>query len=695
MFGAPWLSCTEYLVAWYVQAPRINYFRRFNSVELRKRAVPNINLPSTSPSNPPLYLCVKMVVPPQPAGLAQEFSRFRNDMITQLQRDFETLRSAITLDIRTQAPTGPSQFQALKSTKACDKTRVPLDTIISNRLDHFVSTWVQRVEKDFNKRFSLLPTSVESQIESDSGVPLAPVARLPSTLPDSAVVATAHPLVLQDSQSSDKDAVEAVSEKPSQLIPTSNDSTATSPLSELDDADIESSLPSDVQSEIEVDQIPSIRLQRSGSLRQSKRKPKPTVVIDPKKQKQFPSLTDLAAQLTNANSIRRFMTHVSIWRTNSVALPDFRSSGNWAERAAKHYRLGNSLDDSTKLYKFLSLLAKIQVARSIDQRAADLGYERVPADMIEEVLEKLGKRADAVTRKKFQDQLKFPRSLERVLGEYRDLMSFLPLDDGPVTVKDYLQIPGDTTTAFHAALGNDRSTTILARVGCSFEKSITGNVGFPKMIWESIDAEQLSTLTKERLVRLLDVQYIDENIFDRPSWDKPDDWPGAWPVDPDDILDGEQCVVCHGDACQCIGSCFARPPCVTSYGRKGLGLRAVSPAKGELAYKKNQRIGQIVGRIVAPCAYEDGFALDLVRSDMAGQPIVGQIYTGTECNVFRFVNHRCGQPSVGVRGEAISGRYRMIIYASRDIGDGEELTADWGTDFLNGIQCLCEDCQEH
>ncbi|KAK8048264.1 SET domain-containing protein [Apiospora phragmitis] len=642
-----------------------------------------------------------MAVPPQPARLAQEFSRFRNDMITQLQRDFKTLRSAITLDIRTQAPTGPSQFQALKSAKTRNKTSVPLDAIISNRLDHFASTWIQRLEEGFNKRFSLLPTSVESQIESDPGVSPAPVARLPSTLPDSAVIATVHPLVAQDSQSSDQDAVEAVSEKPSQLIPTSNDSTATSPLSELDDADIESSLPesslpSDIRSEIEVNRTPSSRLQRSGSLRQSKRKPKSTVVIDSKKQKQFPSLTDLAAQLTSANSIRRFITHVSIWRTSSVTLPDFRSSGNWAERAAKHYILGDDLDNSSKLYKFLSLLARIQVARSIDQRAADLGYERVPADMIEEVLEKLGKRADAATRKKLQDQLKFPRSLERVLGEYRDLMSFLPLDDdGPVTMKDYLQMPGDTTTAFHAALENDRTTTILAKVGCSFEKSITGNVEFPKMIWESIDAEELGTLTKKRLVRLLDVQYIHENIFGRPSWDKPDGWPGAWPVDPDGILDGEQCVVCHGDACQCIGSCFARPPCVASYGRKGLGLRAASPAKGELAYKKNQRIGQIVGRIVAPCTYEDGFALDLVRSDMAGEPTVGQIYTRTESNVFRFVNHRCRQPSVRVCGEAISGRYRMIIYASRDIDDGEELTADWGTDFLNGIQCLCEDCQEH
>ncbi|KAK8013568.1 hypothetical protein PG991_009161 [Apiospora marii] len=192
--------------------------------------------------------------------------------------------------------------------------------------------------------------------------------------------------------------------------------TTTTPPSELEDVDTEYSLPSEPRPEPEVDRTPSIRLQQSGLRQQSKRNttavtkskrqnqcPKPTdmaatesrkkkqcpsptdsAVTESKKQKRFPSPTDVAARLSNANSIRRFMTHVTIWRTSSVALPDFCITRDWVERAAKHYIPGDSLDNSSKLYKFLSLLAKVQVARSIDQRAADLGYERVPADMIED-----------------------------------------------------------------------------------------------------------------------------------------------------------------------------------------------------------------------------------------------------------------------------------------------------------------------
>ncbi|KAK8048165.1 hypothetical protein PG994_009895 [Apiospora phragmitis] len=224
----------------------------------------------------------------------------------------------------------------------------------------------------------------------------------------------------QDSQSSGEEVVEAVSRNPSQPISTSNDSNIASPLSEHGDADIEASLPKDARSEPGVGRIPSSRRQRSGSRRQSKRRarapavtvaeprkqkqcssPTELVVTESKKHKKCPSQTDLATRLTNANSIRRFITHVTIWRSSSVTLPAFRITGDWAERAAKHYILGDSLDNSTKLYKFLSLLVKIQVAQSIDKEAAALGYERVPADMIKKVLEKLRKGVDPKIRKKF------------------------------------------------------------------------------------------------------------------------------------------------------------------------------------------------------------------------------------------------------------------------------------------------------
>ncbi|KAH9903865.1 hypothetical protein F4778DRAFT_102487 [Xylariomycetidae sp. FL2044] len=407
--------------------------------------------------------------------------------------------------------------------------------------------------------------------------------------------------------------------------------------------------------------------------------------------------TDIAIRLVNACSIRRFMTHVTTWRDGGTPIIndcDFSITGSWDERAAGYFKLGERLGHSSKLHKLLSLIARIQVTRDIEDRVLALGYERATPEMIDQILQRLESTVTPALRKKFQDLLKLPRQLIRVLGDYHGLLPLLPLgEDGSVTLEEYRQMSEDDIAEFHVILEAENSTAVLVEMGSLFEKSTLTGVEFPGMLWEKIDAEQLDTLGFGSLVRLLRVRHIDENVGESPDWPKPDDWPGEWPVTPDSLPTGEQCVLCHSSACECIRNCFAQPPRVASYGPKGLGLQATSAARGEVVYKKDERIGQVLGRMVAPGMYEDGFALDLVRADIAGEPTTAQIYTRMESNIFRFVNHRCRHPSAVVRGTAISQRYRVVLYALRDICDGDEITVNWGKDSLGGVGCLCEDCK--
>lgn len=424
-----------------------------------------------------------------------------------------------------------------------------------------------------------------------------------------------------------------------------------------------------------------------------KRGPEPlAMVAERKRPKQTTDLEHIAASLVNASSVRQFMTHVSIWKVNNLRInkDDLKALGSWDERAAQYYKLGETLGKSSKLHKLLSLIFDVQVAQEIDDKLESLGYRNAPPDLMDEVLRRL--EPAVVTKKQLQDRLVLPRKFMQIFVSHDGgLLSFLPLDDASVPLSDYKHMSRDVCTNLHTMIQTNKYATALAKTGSLFQRSILDCTKFPDMLWERIDAEELDELSLDCLTQLLDVQYRDENIVATPDWEKPDGWLGDWPANADSLPTGTKCAVCSSEACACIQGYFSRIPRVSSYGRKGLGLQAV--ATGELAYKKDQPIGEVVGCIVAPGRYKDGYSLDLIRSDLEGEPIVGQIYTGRESNLLRFINHRCRHPSAEVRGKAISQRYRMVVYALRDIRNKEEITVNWGAGFLGGKRCLCEDCE--
>ena len=67
-------------------------------------------------------------------------------------------------------------------------------------------------------------------------------------------------------------------------------------------------------------------------------------------------------------------------------------------------------------------------------------------------------------------------------------------------------------------------------------------------------------------------------------------------------------------------------PRIKNYGKKGRGLQAVATISGKLAYKKGDRITELIGVLAPKDIYDDEWTVELRRSDLDDEPIVGQIH---------------------------------------------------------------------
>jgi hypothetical protein len=109
---------------------------------------------------------------------------------------------------------------------------------------------------------------------------------------------------------------------------------------------------------------------------------------------------------------------------------------------------------------------------------------------------------------------------------------------------------------------------------------------------------------------------------------------------------------------------------------KGQGVFAIG-----MSYVENQILGELVGELVPLDTHHDGWAFEVMRPDL-GEP-VAQIYTGEVGNWGRKVNHS-DDPSAAFHKMKISGWWRVMIVAIRDIPHGTEITAFCGKRFLQG-----------
>jgi hypothetical protein len=144
----------------------------------------------------------------------------------------------------------------------------------------------------------------------------------------------------------------------------------------------------------------------------------------------------------------------------------------------------------------------------------------------------------------------------------------------------------------------------------------------------------------------------------------------------------EQCQLCDESGCDCISSVLpGRIPHPTGVDGRGQGVRAIG-FEGEIVYRKEQVLGELLGKLVPLDTHHDGWAMEL-------EPIA-QIYTKDMGNWVRKVNHSC-RPSAEFRVMKISGSWRQMLVAITDIPHNGEITTGCGNDFLRGrgIKCQC------
>lgn len=126
----------------------------------------------------------------------------------------------------------------------------------------------------------------------------------------------------------------------------------------------------------------------------------------------------------------------------------------------------------------------------------------------------------------------------------------------------------------------------------------------------------------------------------------------------------------------------------------GIGV-FVAPGKNGNSniINKNQIIGEYIGEVLpgsTPAAQLSSYAFTWDEDRPAITNIIEPVRHG---NIFRFCNHHC-TPNVEIQAAVISGRQILLLSATREIVEGEELYVSYGSDYFTSrnMQCAC-DCK--
>jgi len=273
-------------------------------------------------------------------------------------------------------------------------------------------------------------------------------------------------------------------------------------------------------------------------------------------------------------------------------------------------------------------------------------------------------------------------------------------------VDDYLKLEAGGLDAFHSHLQTPLAQSLYNSASLLLE-ALDSQKMDPEFLWEGVVKFDVDKVSGKDLSEYLEpFPTITENYYDPsgyPDWRKPIGWRWEWPVDPTSLLDldDRSCEICQLPECTCSSPSPGQiMPRIKYYGAKGRGLQAVSRKPGELAYLKGAFIGELTGQIAPPGRHDDGWAVEVKRGDFGSTSAtpVCQIYCARMGNCFRLINHACkNYANAEFRVVVTSGRYKMLIYAKVNIQHGEELTVDYGKQYLRDQPCLCAapDGQHH
>jgi hypothetical protein len=416
-----------------------------------------------------------------------------------------------------------------------------------------------------------------------------------------------------------------------------------------------------------------------------------------KKRKVSPQIGSLFEAVCGKDAFHHLCSLILSWRDRSRPL--FQTN-NGTRLAVQIVQTLGILVERSRLTEFLIRFAKVKLAEIIDK-----GKEhRTSADpkAITALMFDLGWQKTKKNREKLHNYLKEGRQWKRVCGSCNGLLCLIPPNredkENPLMAsgRTYRELSGGDITSFHALLNSNKFIAAMRQMGHTFTVSIWDNVEVPEFRWEIEDPQMIARLPIERLATLMEEFHVikaNEFGLDKYDWPKPDFWPWDWPQSPAWISPSDKrCDECDKynerdeEECDCITTCLPpNQPSITNEPGKGQGVRVMGAT-----YLKGQILGELLGEFAPLDTYDNGWAMEFTRPDFRNEPIA-QIYAREMGNWVRKVNHSC-DPSAKFRVMRISGWWRQMLVAVRDIIHNDEITASCGRGFLRGKECLCDVC---
>ena len=320
------------------------------------------------------------------------------------------------------------------------------------------------------------------------------------------------------------------------------------------------------------------------------------------------------------------------------------------------------------LHAFLSRLFKMKLAEYFEETTASGAPQQSSQDVLEDMLRRL--RWDGTERHKLHDFLREGKCWRTLCGKYDGLLCLMPTDADCFD----LALFKDQVARLHAELDTDFVHRLCA-MGRILQRSIWEYLELPEFIWE---ATATTWLSAEQIYPLLaPFRLIKSNYYDPHAgyhWPRPAGWHWDWPADPTSVRPGDRpCSFCTSrKSCRCIETKVPQVPRISD--DWGTGIRSVGP------HRANDILGELVGELIPVGACNGDWAMELRRPDL-DDLAVAEIYPRRMGNWVRKVNHSTN-PSAVFKVAKVSGRWRQLLVATRDISDGEEITAKYGRGFF-------------
>ncbi|KAK3371901.1 hypothetical protein B0H63DRAFT_483209 [Podospora didyma] len=385
------------------------------------------------------------------------------------------------------------------------------------------------------------------------------------------------------------------------------------------------------------------------------------------------SITVTPEQISSRSAFDVFADLVRQWRANPMLRPTPYGPGGGFEfvkhaealpcESDKRFR---TADDRLDLTSFLQRFSRMKLARWYENAVRLRGNFPASRDITDELLGIL--HWDVKWRTHLQDILREGSCWRAICRNTEALLPLLP----PAPKYSSFGLLKDKVAHLHSRLGTEIVGKMFDMVNI-FMESIWDDKELNDFIWEGACIEGLSL---EQLIPLMGpFHLIESNIFNLDYfWPRPASWRSEWPMDPTLVApeDNTDCDMCSERSCDCFAKHILPVPRIMEDGRRGPGVRAVG------THYMGSLLGELVGELAPIGTHREPWqwTIEFRRPDM-GNEVVAEIYPLEKGNWVRKVNHNTN-PSADFKMLKISGRWRQMLVAGRDIYDGEEITARFG-----------------